>query len=284
MAEEEPLARLVLEVLRRRRKASLNDILREIFIEVRREYVERARRVLERLEMAGLVVKHVEPVKGPVFRYVWYDARPLRRLALRPGLRLTKRDISIRLGIPLEDVEKLIQFAKERRWLIEVQPEVYETQRRIWRVQKMKIYSTRKNPQAYQVRLMEVEEIPRQVVLAGLARSEFTDELEVGTHGAVRVVVYTTNPDAWPEERLSRIMRGLFAEEGISLEMYSNLPYISTFQAYEREELEPDEVPEGVELDEVQVIVYFSLHTGAKYVYIFTRKPWGWAYERYEVS
>ncbi|MEM1801062.1 MAG: hypothetical protein QXF58_04920, partial [Desulfurococcaceae archaeon] len=185
--------------------------------------------------------------------------------------------------IPLEDVEKLIKFAVERRWLIEVQPEVYETQRRIWRVQKMKIYSTRKNPQAYQVRFMEVEEIPRQVVLAGLARREFTDELEVGTHGAVRVIVYTTNPDAWPEERLSRIMRGLFAEEGISLEMYSNLPYISTFQAYEREEIEPDEVPEGVELDEVQVIVYFSLHTGAKYVYIFTRKPWGWDYERYEV-
>lgn len=284
MAEEEPLAQLMLEVLRRRRKASLNDILREIFIEVRREYVERARRVLERLEMAGLVVKHVEPVKGPVFRYVWYDARPLRRLALRPGLRLTKRDISIRLGIPLEDVEKLIQFAKERRWLIEVQPEVYETQRRIWRVQKMKIYSTRKNPQAYRVRLMEVEEIPRQVVLAGLARSVLTDELEVGTHGAVRVIVYTTNPDAWPEERLSRIMRGLFAEEGISLEIYSNLPHIGTFQAYEVEELEPDEVPEGVELDEVQVIVYFSLHTGRKYVYIFTRKPWGWSYERYEVS
>lgn len=217
-------------------------------------------------------------------RYYWYDIRPIRRMvAAEPGRRVTRRTIAERLGIPLEEVDRAIAKALERRMLRRVTAEEFEIPAKIYRVQKMRVYSTLKRPQLYRVRFETEVRIPTQLVLTGVSGRAETDELAEGTHGAVRIVVYTYRPEAWPEERLERIMRGLFAQERISLEVYSDLPYINVYQAYESDEIEPDEVPPGVEVEQVQIIVYFSLRNGTKLMYIYRRRPWGWEYERYEL-
>ena len=284
MAEEEPLAALILEILRRRRRATLMEILNEIFRQpIRPADVERIRRILWRLEIAGLVVRHAEPVRGPIVRYWYYDARPLRRIILRrPGQRLTETELSRLLGIPLAEIPRLVQVALERGWLRIVAPGVYITPVRIFRVQKMRAWRTDYKPELYQVKFHESTAVPRQLVLEGFSSREETTELEIGVHGAVRIVVYTTAPERWPEERLERIMRGLFAQEGITLEIFSDRPYIHTTQAYEAREVDIDEKPPELELDEVDVWLWVSKEEGFTYVYHYTRRPWGWVYERFE--
>ena len=277
MAEEEPLAQLILEVLRRRRRATLREIVEELFLEVRSAFIERVLRVLRRMEIAGLVVRHEERVRGPVFRYVYYDLRPLRRL-LRPGRRFTSRELAQLLGIPLVEIrERVIPFALQRRYFVQTAADMYEVPRP-YRVQKFRVYSTEKNPQYYQVKFHERMPLPTQLVLENYARREETDELVEGTVGAVRVVVYTYNPDLWPEERLASIMRALFAQERITFEIYEK--NISRYQAYEVREIEPDEIPSDADIDEPQIFLWVSKRGGFTYVYEYTRKPWGWEYRR----
>ncbi|MDW8086238.1 MAG: hypothetical protein RMI45_08410 [Ignisphaera sp.] len=284
MAEEEPLAQLILEILRRKRRATLREIIMEIFREPRPRDYQLVRNILERLEIAGAVVKHVEPVRGSIIRYVWYDVRPFRRLIVRrPGQRITLLEISRVIGVPLEDVMRLIEFGKQRKWLTEVAPQLYVIPPRMWRVQKMRAWKTSRNPKYYKIQLKEKLEVPRQMILDGFAPSEVTDTFEIGVHGAMRITVYTYNPEAWPEQRLERIMRGLFAQEGITMEIYSDLPYIKTGQAYELKEVDIDEKPSELEIDEVDIWLWVAKDDGSTLAYHYRRRPWGWEYERYRV-
>lgn len=291
MAEEEPLAELVLEILRRRRRAKLKEILDELYplLPEERRYssqvVERVMRLLARLEATAAVLRVREVVSGPVFRYVWYDASTLRRLiARRPGQRFNRTQLSQILNIPLSEVDRLLQMAVERGWLVRVTPEEYQIPQRMYRVQKMRAWKTAKRPQFYQVRFGVQIDVPQQLVLDGFADTTQTDELKVSVHGAVRLVVYTTSPERWPEERLERIMRGFFAQHGITMEIYSNRPYIETSQAYEAKEVEPDEKPQELELDEVDVWLWVGKDDGSTWIYHYTRRLGAWEIiEKYKV-
>jgi len=285
MAEEEPLARLILEILRRKRKASLWDIVLEIYREPRPSDVERIRNIMRRLEVTGAVIRHVEPVRGPIVRYIWYDARLLRRLIVRrPGQRLTDTEIARYVGIPKEEVERILRFAIERGWLRPTEVAgVFQVPERIYRVQKMRAWRTGKRESNYQVEFDGKISIPRQLVLDGFASSILTDRMDIGVHGACRIVVYTLAPDRWPEDRLERIMRGLFAQEGITLEIFSDLPYIKTGQAYEVEEIDIDEKPKEIGVDEPDLWLWVAKEEGYTFAYHYIRRPWGWTYERYIV-
>jgi len=284
MAEEESLAQLILEALRRRRKATLTEIIQEIFREPRPQDIERVRRLMARMEAEGSVARHVEPVRGPVVRYVWYDARPLRRIVARnPGRTVTETQLSQLLGIPKTEIPRLISFAAERGWLKPVAAETYRITEKIYRVQKMRAWRTSKSPWKYFTSFGKMLKVPRQLVLDNYAPSEETPILSEGVHGAVRIVVYTAAPEKWPESRLETIMRGLFAQEGITLEIFSNVPYIDKTQAYEAEEIDIDEKPPELELDEVDVWLWIAKEEGYTLAYHYVRRPWGWTYERYEV-
>jgi len=280
---EEPIAMLILEILRRKRRATLWEILREIYAEPRPADVRRIRNLLRRLEIAGAVVRREETVRGPIKRYIWYDIRPLRRLITRrPGATVTDRDLSRILGVPLAEIPRVLEIAVTRGWLRPtLTPGVYEIPPKIYRVQKMRAWRTKKNEWKYNVKLGERLRIPRQLVLDGYAESEEAMELARGVHGACRVVVYTPAPERWPEERLERIMRGLFAQEAITLEIFSDRPHIEKDQAYEAEEIDIDEKPPEIDLDEPEVWLWVAKEEGFTYVYRYTRRPWGWAYERY---
>jgi hypothetical protein len=283
MAEEEPLATLILEILRRKRRATLWEIIREIYAEPKPSDIERIRNLLRRLEIAGAVFRREEAVRGPVKRYIYYDIRPLRRLvARRPGRMVTEREMSQILGIPLAEIPRVLELAVTRGWL-RTTPTVgvYQVPERIYRVQKMRAWRTRHKEWNYMVKLGERMKIPRQLVLDGYAPSEESAEMSTGVHGACRVVVYTTAPERWPEERLERIMRGLFAQEGITLEIFSDRPYIEKDQAYEAEEVDIDEKPPELDIDEPDVWLWVAKEEGYTYVYHYTRRPWGWEYERY---
>jgi len=285
MAEEEPLALLILEILRRKRKATLWDIIREIYREPRPVDVERIRNLLRRLEITGAIVRHEEVVRGPVRRYWYYDVRQLRRLvARRPGQTVDERELSRILGVPLVDIPKVVEVAVSRGWLkTTALPGVYQIPAKIWRVQKMRAWRTEKREWSYMVEFDGKIVVPRQLVLDGFSPSEETDRLDTGVHGACRVVVYTPAPEKWPEERLERIMRGLFAQENITLEIFGDLPYIRTSQAYEVEEVDVDEKPPELNLDEPDVWLWVAKDAGFTFVYHYIRKPWGWTYERYKV-
>lgn len=278
------MALLILDILRRKRKATLLDIVMEIYREIRPAYIDRIRNILERLEITGAVVRHTEVVRGPITRYVWYDTRTLRRIIVRrPGERLRTEDFSRILGIPKEDVMKVLDLAVERGWLRKITENLYEIPPKIYRVQKMKAYRTEKRTELYEVHFDKKTEVPRQLVLENFSPSEVTDFLELGVHGAVRIVVYTYRPEAWTEERLERIMRGLFAEVGITLEIFSDLPYIKTTQAYEAKEVDLDEKPKELNVDEVDVWLWVAKDDGSTYAYHFRRRAYGWTYERYIV-
>jgi len=283
MAEEEPLALLILDILRRRRRATLWEIVQEIYREPRPSDIERIRNLLRRLEIAGAIIRHEETVRGPVKRYWYYDIRPLRRLIVRrPGQTVEERELSRELGVPLAEIPRIVEVAVKRGWLHTTPlPKVYRIPEKIWRVQKMRAWRTRKKEWDYMVKLDGKTRVPRQLVLEGFSPSEETDRLETGVHGACRVVVYTPAPERWPEERLERIMRGLFAQEGVTLELFGNLPHIQRSQAYEAEEIDVDEKPPELDLDEPDVWLWVAKEEGFTYVYHYRRRPWGWEYERY---
>lgn len=290
MAEEEPLTGLILEIIRRRRRARLKEILDELYPLLPEEerysvgIINRVRRVLDRLVDTLALHRAVETVRGPIFRYVWYDIRPLREVVVRqPGQRILIEELRRRLGIPRTDIIRLIEDAQRRGWLRLITPEEIEISRKIYRVQKMRAYQTYKNPELYRVRFIGTTQIPRQLVLEGFSDSEETVYMSQGVHGAVRIMVYTYRPEQWPEERLEEIMRGLFAQEGITLEIYSDRPHVRTSQAYEVKEVDIDEKPPDIGIDEVDVWVWFSLHNGDRYAYHYTRRLGGWEYRRYRV-
>ena len=276
MAEEEPLAQLVLDAIRRRRRATLAEILQEIFREPRPEDERRVRNILDRLRITGAAVQVGEH---------WYDARIFRRLATeRPGITFTEARLAQVTGIPVEAVRELIPFLIRRRYLTQIAPGVYQTPRKLFRIQKYRSYKTTKHPELYRVEFDKAEKLPRQLVLEQHAPEEITTEMEEGVFSSVRIVIYTTNPEAWPEERLERIMRALFAQVGLTPELSSGLPYVDTAQAYESVEIEPDEKPEDIDLEEPQILAWISVKRGFTYLYEYRRGPLGWeTYRRYKV-
>jgi hypothetical protein len=291
LAEEEPLGELILEILRRRKRARLKDILDELYPllpEEERyspEIVRRVRRLLDRLETTLSTLRVQEPIVGAVYENVWYYARPVRELVTRfPGRRFTKRDLSIRLGIPLEEVDRLLEIASRYGWIFRVTPEEWQISGKIYRVQKMRAYRTDKKPQLYQVKHRERIQVPRQLVLENFAPGEETDRLVISTFGAVRLVVYTANPERWTEERLERIMRGLFAQEGITFTYAEDKPYVDVTQAFEKKEVELTEKPPELELEEVDVWLWVSKKDGFTYAYNYTRRLGRWEYTRYRVT
>jgi hypothetical protein len=276
LAEEEPLAQLILDAIRRRRRATLAEILQEIFREPRPEDERRVRDILDRLRITGAAVQVGEH---------WYDARIFRRLATeRPGITFTEARLAQITGIPVEAVRELIPFLIRRRYLTQIAPGVYQTPRRLFRIQKYRSYKTTKHPELYRVEFDKAEKLPRQLVLEGHAPAEVTVEMNEGVFSSIRIVVYTTNPEAWPEERLERIMRALFAQVGLTPELSSGLPYVDTAQAYESAEIEPDEKPEDIDLEEPQILAWISVKRGFTYLYEYRRGPLGWeTYRRYKV-
>lgn len=270
LAEEEPLTQLVLDAIRRRRRATLAEIIQEIFREPRPEDESRVRNIMDRLRMTGAAVQVGE---------YWYDARIFRRLATeRPGTTFTEERLAQVTGV--EAVRELIPFLIRRRYLTQIAPGVYQTPRRLFRIQKYRSYKTTKRPEQYRVEFGKAEKLPRQLVLEEHAPEEITTEMNEGVFSTVRIVVYTTNPEAWPEERLERIMRALFAQVGLTPELSSGLPYVDTAQAYEAAEIEPDEKPEDTDLEEPQILAWISVKRGFTYLYEYRRGPLGWTLHR----
>jgi len=283
---EDPLTAIILDLIRRRRRITLQEIIRET-----QEEETRIQKILENLEKAGAIARHEETRPQPWYRRIlariagrpveekivtYYDLRPLRELvARRPGQRISERELA-GLGIPP-------QVAVETGLLRETeQAGIYQIPHKIWRIQKMRAWRTEKNPWKYTISLPRRIKLPTQLILEGYAERQETTTLAEGVHGAVRIVVYTREPEKWPEARLERIMRGLFAQERITLEIYSNLPYVEKTQAYEAEDIDPDEKPAEIELDTPDVWLWIS-KDGETYAYHYIRRPWGWDYERYVV-
>jgi len=280
MSEEDPLVLLILDILRRRRRVTLTDILNELFVRVTPSQYRRVRNIMQRLEEMNIVVRKVEPVRGPVFRYVWYDLRPLGR-QLRPGRRIRPAEIAQFLGIPLEDTrEFLVPELLRRRYLIQVGREVYAAPP-LYRVQKFRIYSTGKRPEYYRVVFHRTVQVPRQMVLDGFTTREETNELAIGTIGAVRIVVYTLLPEDWKEERMEEVFRRFLENNPLTFEQYRR--NITAYQAYESRPVEPDEKPPDVDLDSPQIFLWVSKE-GYTYAYEFEERPGGWSYRRYRVS
>jgi hypothetical protein len=291
LAEEEPLGELILEILRRRKRARLKDILDELYPllpEEERystEIINRVRRLLDRLEITLSTLRVQEPITGPIYQNIWYYARPIRELVTRyPGRRFTPRDLAIRLGIPLEDIERLLEMASRFGWIFRVTPEEWQIAGKIYRVQKMRAWRTDKKPELYQVKFRETVTVPTQLVLDNYAPQEETNELEISTFGAVRLVVYTANPERWDEARLERIMRGLFAQEGISFTFAEEKPYVKVTQAFEKKEVELTEKPPELNLEEVDVWLWAGTRHGFTYAYNYTRRVGRWEYTRYKVE
>ena len=285
---EEAIEEYILELLRRRRRVTKKDIL-DWLMEVfwarppTPSEIQTIMRIIRRLEITGAVVRREETVKGPVKRYIWYWTEPARRIILRrPGQRVTEQELSRIYGIPLEQVRELTELMLKRRWLLPTPiAGVYLVPAKLYRVQKFRAWRTDRKMEAYEVAFLKPESVPRQLVLDGYASSETTSSLETGVHGAFRIVIYTANPEAWPEDRLERIMRGLFAQENITLEIFSNRPYIHKIQAYEVKEIDIEEKPVEVDIDEPDIWLWIAKEEGYTYVYHYRRRPWGWTYERY---
>jgi hypothetical protein len=272
MAEEEPLAQLVLDAIRRRRRATLAEILQEIFREPRPEDERRVRNILDRLRITGAAVQVGE---------YWYDARIFRRIATeRPGITFTEARLAQITGIPVEAVRELIPFLIRRRYLTQIAPGVYQTPEILFRIQKFRSYRTAKRPELYKVEFNRAERLPIQLVLEDHAPAEVTVEMNEGVFSSIRVVVYTTNPEAWPEERLERIMRALFAQVGLTPELAARKPYVDVVQAYEAAEIEPDEKPEDIDLEEPQILAWIAVKRGFTYLYEYRRGPLGWTLHR----
>ncbi|RLG89970.1 MAG: hypothetical protein DRO36_06855 [Candidatus Hecatellales archaeon] len=277
------ILRLILEILRRRRRLTISQLLDELAamgITISADEARRMLRDLEREYKVILVRRYITPA---VWEYlIFYEPeirqRILNRLARRPR-RL--QELAAITNIPQSFLKPYLDWLVEQG-VLELVEQEYRVTRRVWRVQKMKVWSTEKHPDYYRIKLEETTKIPTRLVQMKLAPAEETDELADSTYGAIRVYVYTMNPMDWPEDRLERHINAILIYFGFSLQRRpaAMKPYLKVSQAYEEHEVDPDEVPEDVELDEPKAWLYIAKEEGFTYAYELRHTVAGWILER----
>jgi len=282
----EEVVEYIREILRKKRRATVKEIIDELYSAYGLSFTPREMRsILRKIAEDYRVLLGYEEIK-PFWRIVVFSEDLVRRtifnrLATRPQ---TLESLVYGTGLKKEWLAPYLDYLISKG-IIGFREGFYFLTKKVFRVQKMKIWRLKEEHwkwEFYQIKFEKPTKVPDKLVQTRLAPSEETDELSPSTYGCLRVYVYTYTPMDWPERRLERIMMyilinlGPAGEFSLQRRPETMKPYIEVQQAYEAKEIDPDEVPPDAEFDTPYAWAYISKEEGFTYVYNYRKTVFGW--------